>query len=195
MPAKVSVRAGADPAVDDYIGDHPQVVGTRVESKSEVSISASLNFIIFNRSLASMSENITFGMTILRENVSVSVPAGTFSDCTEVNVSAAAGAGPPNHGLWYYSSKVGNYVKMTGANASPVPLFGENAVLVAYSHKGGRAFALFSGIGLGALVIVVAGVAVLVSWGLVVRSRRKRQTYGVPPTDSGQPPGGGTKKT
>lgn len=195
VPAKVSVRANADPSVDDYIGDHPLRAGTRVESKSQVSISASLNIIIFNQSLASMSENITFSMTVLRENVSVSVPAGTFSDCSEVNVIAAVGAGSPNHGLWYYSSKVGNYVKMAGANASPVPLFGENAVLVSYSHKGDRAFSLFSGIGVVFLAVVIAGVAVLVIVGLVARSRKNRQMNGAPPQDGGQPPGGENRKT
>ena len=185
IPITLAVSASASPPIHDYIGTDPHVVGTTVTSRSSVNASESFG-IGFPSIPVQQSENVSLTLTVVRTGVSVTVPAGTF-DCVEVKAESRTGiVGNLTSGLWYYSTKVGNYVKLQGADLGIASILGANATLVSYSHRS-NAFSLTSGTGLIILIVVIVAIVAIVT-GVLMMRKKGGAAQTVPPPHVEPPP-------
>lgn len=185
VPVTFGLIARLSQALDDYIGDNSLAVGTEVTSRTNATVNSWSNSVLFGNITNDLTENEQIMMQVTRANVSVTVPAGTF-DCWEVKVTGTSGSNSTPTGFWYYSQKVGNYVQMKNANASPMSFLG-NLNLTGYSYKKSGAFSLSSPIGLaimGGIIVVIAIVVILAA----LSSARKKRRSGPLAPEGGKPP-------
>jgi len=187
-----------DQPMDDYIGNDDLAVDTVVTSSSDVTVTSSVNSFGMNES-DSLTTAQTLTMTVVEENVSVEVPAGTF-DCYKVMVELDTD-GFVDTRYWYYSEEVQSYVKMSATPFGAVADF----ELVDYSNKDDGVFGLFTGDNLWITLLIIVVVVIVVAVAFATKSRRGKTPTAppqpgpiapppatdqspVPPTDPTPPP-------
>ncbi len=162
-----------DQPMDDYIGNDDLAVDTVVTSSSDVTVTSSMNSFGMNES-DSLTAAQTLTMTVVEENVSVEVPAGTF-DCYKVMVELDID-GLVDTQYWYYSEEVQSYVKMSATPFGTVADF----ELVDYSNKDEGVIGLFTGDNLWITLLIIVVAVMVVAVALAMKSRRGK-TPAVPP--------------
>jgi hypothetical protein len=195
MKMTMGILQTYDPALDDYIGDNNPGHGGTLVSRSTVTTTTTMKIEISGFPAQTESDNSTDSAVqtihLAASNESVTVPAGTF-DCYKCTCDLESG-GMSETLTYYYSDKVGNYVKQEGA----LEMMGGlgNGELKSYSHAGnsyGGTTSLLSGTGL-LIIIVVVIVAILVIVSLVLMMRKRGKALApmpmqMPPPEMGAPP-------
>ena len=101
-----------EPALDDVIADTELAIGANFTSRSQMTIEQWMNDSTTNETQNAQNEtSLTF--TLVSQNLPVVTPAGSFL-CDKYLVSFHTKENELN-AMWYYSEKVGNYVKSEGA--------------------------------------------------------------------------------
>jgi hypothetical protein len=119
----------------------------------------------------SMTSSVTSTITVAAIDVSTTTDAGTFS-CAKLAMTSD-GSGPA---YYYYSPKVGNYVKISGADSLEQTGFASFGDIVLkdyrYGGSGGGVASYFTGknVWVSALIIVI--VVALIALTLAMRGRR-----------------------
>ena len=194
MEMTMGILQTYDPALDDYIGDNNPGHGGTIVSRSTVTTTTTMKIEIsgFPAQTESDTSNDSAVQTIqlAASNESVTVPAGTF-DCYKYTCDLELG-GMSETLTYYYSDKVGNYVKQEGA-AEVMGGFG-NGELKSYSYGGnssGGTSSLFSGTNLLIIIVIIVAILVVVSLVLMMRKRGKAiapMPMQMPPPEMGAPP-------
>jgi hypothetical protein len=194
MKMTMGILQTYDPALDDFIGDKNPVHGATIVSRSNVTTTTTTEIEI--PGIPAQSDSDTSSdlavqtIRLAASNESVTVPAGTF-DCYKYTYEIDTG-GSFETLTYYYSDKVGNFVKQEGAT-EVMGGFG-NSQLKSYSH-GGKGSAgvssLFSGTNLLVIIVMVVTILVVVLLVLILRKRGKAvapMQMQMPPPEMGYPP-------
>ena len=187
-----------NPALDDYIGDNNPGHGGTIVSRSTVTTTTTMKIEI--PGLPAQTESDTSNSSVVQtiqlaaSNESVTVPAGTF-DCYKYTCDFELG-GMSEPLTYYYSDKVGNFVKQEGA-AEVMGGLG-NGELKSYSHGGegtGGISSLFSGTNLLIIIVIIVAILVVISLVLLMKKRGKAvapmqmpMQMQMPPPEMGDPP-------
>jgi len=184
MDMSMGIFTEYDPALDDYIGDDTLSVGTTVTSDCAATMETWVEIMGMNES-DTMTEDMTMTMEIVEANVSVETDAGTFN-CYKVEVASTLGFESSSM-FYYYSEKVGNYVKMEGDEDPILGLM--NMELKAYSYGGeGTGAGILSGPTMWILLIVLVAAVVLIVLVLVMRGKKRAQMAPMMPPPQEMPP-------
>jgi hypothetical protein len=112
----VSAKSGwtetFQPPADVYVGDEPISVGMRINSTTHVDGGGWFDMLGVNDTWSYDNDTI-IELLVAAEDVSVTVPAGTFS-CYKVLVTTYYDDGSSDYDWYYFSELVGNYVKVEG---------------------------------------------------------------------------------
>jgi len=180
----VGTEATFTPVLDDFVGDEQLENGAVFESEILVESAFWTDFLGFNESESSFSE-AQIRSEVVGMDVPVSTTAGDFT-CSKIEVTVDV----DNETMttnYYYSEKVGNYVKIEGDGDA---LFGFSSIeLKKYSYSGsGGAFALFEDPMMLILIAVIVAVVIIVVLALVLRKKGKAPAQMVPPPPGYVPP-------
>lgn len=178
MSTTFGLLAEYDPAMDDYIGNDDLAVDTVVTSSFDIAATSWVNILGMNESDNQTTSQV-LTMTVVEENVSVEVPAGTF-DCYKVKVDRDIN-GFVESEYWYYSEEVRFYVKMS---ASVLGAVGD-IELEDYSVDDEGIVALFTGDNLWISILTILVVVVVVTVALAMRSRRGKMPTPMVPLQPG----------
>ena len=172
----IGVMTTASPALNDLPINQNLVPGTHIWSNSTVTGTAWFNMVGFINKSKTISSTEHLEL-VVGTNETVTTPAGTF-EC--VKLSAGSGSEAVTY---YYSDKVGNYVKMTGSGSMDTGYAAlGNLTLKSYSYGKGTggimSFITGKNWWVAALIIVVIVVIVV---GLIAMRRRGRVPQMAPP--------------
>jgi len=196
MKMTMGILQTYDPALDDYIGDNNPGHGGTIVCNSTVTTTTTMKIEVSGFPVETESDTSTDSavqtIQIAASNESVTVPAGTF-DCYKYTYELELG-GVSETMTYYYSDKVGNYVKEEGAT-EVMGGFG-NGELKSYSYGGegtGGTLSLFSGTNLLIIIVIIVAILVVVSLVLMMRKRGKAAApmpmpMQMPPPEMGAPP-------
>ena len=194
MEMTMGILQTYDPALDDYIGDNNPGHGGTIVSRSTVTTTTTMKIEISGFPAQTESDTSTDSavqtIQLAASNESVTVPAGTF-DCYKYTCDLELG-GMSETLTYYYSDKVGNYVKQEGATEM-MGGFGDGE-LKSYSYGGnssGGTSSLFSGTNLLIIIVIIVAILVVVSLVLMMRKRGKAiapMPMQMPPPEMGAPP-------
>jgi hypothetical protein len=194
MKMTIGILQTYDPALDDFIGDNNPGHGGTIVSRSTVTTTTTMKIEISGLPAQTESDTSTDlavqTIQLAASNQSVTVPAGTF-DCYKYTCALELG-GMSETLTYYYSDKVGYYVKQEGA-AEVMGGFG-NGELKSYSHGGegsGGTSSLFSGTNLLIIIVIIVAILVVVSLVLMMRKRGKAiapMPMQMPPPEMSAPP-------
>ena len=196
MGQKLKMTMGIEqtysPALDDYIGDDPPDYGESVESASEVTTTTTLKMEMAGQVIEDVesteTDMVEQTIVMASANSSVDVPAGTF-DCLKYTCTVEMSDIPPQTMTYYYSDKVGNFVKSEGTMSMTGGL--GDSELKAYSHAGnsaGTSSSMFSGTNLLIIIVIIVAIIVVVGLVLMMRKRGRAATPMPPPVESAPPP-------
>lgn len=171
-----------NPPFDRYVGDDNLSVGTRMTSSTTITSSGWTDFGGLNTTMpvTTSFENVT--LEVVASNVSVTVPAGTF-DCYRIQITTNG-----TSSFWYYSDRVGNYVKMEESSsvANGVIELASDMQLLRFSYGDtGRTLSIH-------IIAIVGGViAVAIAAGVVTilhkRKMQRQEAAASPPLKEAQP--------
>ena len=179
------------PALDDYIGDTIPAHGATIVSNSDVTTTTTIEMDMLGQHISDSDTytdyNATQTIQIATTNQTVSVPAGEF-DCYKYTLTTDTG-GDTMVMTYYYSTKVGNYVKSTGSGDISTGFGDSELKSYSYAGNGTGASSLFSGTNLLIIMIVIVVIVVVVlSVVLMIRKRGGAQMQMMPPPETGAPP-------
>lgn len=152
------------PVLDDYVGDMKLYVGASYTTRCTMSVHSWTEYLGTNET---DFDNGTVDLTVrvVAENVTVDTPAGKFK-CYKIAVAGETLHDFDYNVYYYYSEKVGNYVKWEGDEA-PItgfimhPDMQSTVTLQSYSYSG-EAKSLFAGPMIWIVLAVVAAVVIIV---------------------------------
>ena len=175
-----------DPSLDDYIGDDNPSEGVTVVSRCEAQLDTWINVMGFFNTSESMTENVTVTMEVLEENVTVSVPAGTF-ECYDVSFEFDTGSDVSTEHM-YYSSEVGYYVKMEEADFVTMGLSSLELTDYSYGESGSGGIMSMLADNWLILAIIVVAIIVVIVLAVVLRPKPPLPSPVPPPVQPMPPP-------
>jgi hypothetical protein len=183
MKIEVGVMTTSTPALNDLPINQMLAPGTHIWSNSTVTGTMWFNIAGLSNSTQTISSTEHLEL-IVGANQTITTPAGTF-ECVKLTTGSGL-----NSTTYYYSEKVGNYVKATGTGSMDAGFGALGGLeLKSYSYGGGSSgiMSLITGKywWVTALIIVVIVVAII---GLVVMRRRGRGQPTTQPTQQTPPP-------
>ncbi|OGS42459.1 MAG: hypothetical protein A3K67_04165 [Euryarchaeota archaeon RBG_16_62_10] len=185
MDMTMAIEGDYSPPMDDYVGDAALSVGYTSTSGCTATETTTIDFFGMNET-DTYVDDMTMTLEVVAANVSVTTEAGTFS-CYKVEVTTDFG-GDISTVDYYYSEKVGNFVKMEGDNDPILGLAGLE--LKSYSHGGSGGAGILGGAGIWIILAVVVAAVVLLGLAVLMMTRKRAQMPPpmMPPGQMGPPP-------
>lgn len=135
----------------------------------------------------SMTTSVDSSITVAATDVSTTTDAGTFS-CAKLAVTSD-GVGPA---YYYYSPKVGNYVKISGAGSLEQSAFAGFGDIVLKDYKyggsGGGIASFFTGKNLWVSALIIVIVVALIALVIAMKMRRTPAPFQQQPQGQDLPP-------
>lgn len=183
VPIEVGLVTSSSPALVDLPIDQALVPGMHLYSNSTITGDYWINATLLGNDTTPIDEQARIEL-IVEANETIVTPAGTF-ECNKL-VSANASS----EVTYYYSEKVGNYVKVTG-NGSQQIGFGAlgNLTLTKYSYGTGSGIAsYFTGPNWWVLPLIVVVIIIVVVSVLAARRRGRSKRASAPPQQEAPAP-------
>lgn len=188
MSMDMGMEATATPPMMDLPANENLTLSASFVSHSVMTETSWTNILGSNQTDTQTSD-ITTTLTVAQTDVSIDTDAGTFA-CTKLSAST----GDANVTFYYYSPKVGNYVKILGEGGSAGTGFGAFGGLTltdySYGSSGGGIVSYFTGKNAWVTVVIIVALVLLIA--LVVAMRGRRAPVAMPPpagTPTPPPPG------
>jgi len=151
----MGMSVSCNPPLDQYVGNDDLTVGKSMTSTIDITSSGWMNVLGQNTTIPSSTSSLSHVLEVIALNQTITVPAGTF-DCAKIKISSGG-----NEIFWYYSDKVGNYVKTEGSiDGGSMGLTMGSAQLTSYGH-GGAALSTYILIIIGVVIIAAILIAVM----------------------------------
>jgi len=173
----VGMSATMTPPQEDLPIDVNLTAGAKIHSAGTITGTTWMAFMGTNESTP-VSETFNLDLSVKQVNVDVTVPKGTFQ-CAFIEISSDSTV----DGTFYYSPKVGNYVKSSSESNSLGAISLGQLELTAYKHGGSSASTMMLIIGIVAAIVVVAVVLAV-----VMMRRPKAPATMMPPQGQAMPP-------
>jgi hypothetical protein len=184
LNAEVGVKTTATPPLNDLPINQNLAPGTHIWSNTTVSGLVWFNFVGFMNNSETISESEDLEI-IVGANETVTTPAGTF-EC----VKLTAGSGTDAM-TYFYSPKVGNYVKMTG-NGSMNAGFGALGDMTLKSYSYGKSSSGISSFVTGkywwVTVLIIVVIVVIIVAAVMMRKRGRAPQMAPAPVQQAPPP-------